>query len=441
MIVEHSNANGIAEIVNLICKDLPVKARNDSILDLRKKGRGCSTWISFSAIKEHPVTKGVNEILFCNAASLDTPYGVLFSSNTSWSDKPKCNLKQDPDEITGPLCGAAAFEWGKGKVVIVSDHNFLSNPNLYWGDHYRFLMNCMEWLGGKRFNVDFLWFCVGVGVLLVIGFASRKFPHLFCISFVTILASVVAVCLIVCIFYVSGPRHYNFFVYTGNDSDTDYMSKGLGGGYFTLYGQWTKEPQLRPWASGVLKKDCNALFLASPRQPFSESQMEIIDSYLARGKNVVYLATAASLKSDAGRQLCQKYGFEVCFEDKLRMKSTKSYNVVGPRELTDGIFRFYVDNVPGITVKGLNVLVYLADGTFSITKSPWDMDKHCYDILSEKRIGKGKVILFTPVEMFNNRAIRILHEDASDVVHQQMAEFLIRLAKYAIGDNSVVEPD
>lgn len=317
-LIEHTNAHYMEEVFNQLFKDLPVKARIDSIADLNQTMPLSPTWVDMPIIGKHPVTKGVKEYRFYNGGSLDTKHGVLFSSKTSWSDRANesarpihnGNKTRDPDELSGPLAGAAAFTHGKGKVVVISDHNAMSNPTMYWGDHYRFVMNSMDWLAGAKLNLDVVWIGLGLGLFATLFVTKKRWVPLVFFSRSTIGISLVSIVLVVLIAYWSKPASYDFFVHTGNQSAMKYMTK-RSGGFFTLYGQWTKEPQLRPWASRTLKSGYDGLILSAPRVQYSEKQLKIIDGYLSRGKTVAYLATIDSLESEAGTQLRKKFEFDV----------------------------------------------------------------------------------------------------------------------------------
>jgi len=434
-IAEHTNAHYMAEVMNLLFKDLPIRVREDSICDLEQPGPVSPDWVDLPIAKDHPVTKGVKEYRFFNGSSLDTPHGVLLSSDTSWSDKSNPedrpiqngNKERDPDEIAGPLAGVAAFGYGKGRVVVIADHNALSNPTLYWGDHHRFAMNTMDWLAGRRLNLDGLFIPAGLLALLGIYFTRRRWRPILHASRYTLLAAGIAACAAVAVFYLARPSYVDIFVHVGNNSDMKYMTKKKGG-FFTLYGQWTKEPNLRPWASRSLTSGYDALFLSAPRRAYSDPQMSIIDGYLHRGRTVVYLATIDSLESEAGDQLMNKFGFKADINRDLKMNGKKPLNVWGPRKWTDSIFRFYVHpDTPGVTVKGLDPVVYLTRGGYHISERQEHSGKHLFEVLSEKRVGRGKFMMVAPIEIWNDRGLNNLYTD-SDVVQQQMSEFAIRLA-------------
>ncbi len=444
-IIEHTDAHYMAEAYNRLYKELPVKARRDGICDLNQPPPISPSWVDLTSDENHPVNKGVREFRFYNGASLDTKHGVLFSMKTSWSDRydPESrpihngNKRRDPDELAGPLVGAAAFNYGKGRVVTIADHNAMSNPTMYWGDHYRFVMNSMKWLAGNRLNTD-IW--MGVAAILVLGagaFWRKKILHISSTTKKSVVVTMGTVVLLSIVLQLLQPPEYDFFVHTGNDSSMKYMTKRKNG-YFSVYGQWTKEPQLKPWASKTLKPGYDALFLSAPRKKYTEEQLGVVKGYLSRDKTVVYLATIDSLSSPAGDQLKSEFDFDVTIADEpASQKGRRPFIVHGPRDWTESIFRFYIDHKKkGVTVKrGIEPIVYLTKGNYHINEHGWKNTRHLFDILSQKKIGGGTLWLVAPMELFTDEHLKNLYQDA-DVVRQQMAEFIIRLGKFASGDHS-----
>jgi hypothetical protein len=448
-LIEHTDAHYMAEVFDELYKDLPVRVRRDSIGDIEQPGPLSPTWVDLSSNESHPTTKGVREYRFFNGASLDTPHGVLFSTGNSWSDRhnpddrpiQNGNKRRDSDELGGPLVGAAAFTYGRGKVVVISDHNAMSNPTMYWGDHYRFVMNSMAWLAGQRLNLDVFFVLFGIIVLGAGIYLPSRRPNWFpgAKQSIPIMGALIAAVVIYQL--ASRPVVYDLFIHTGNDSDMKYMTK-RSSGYFSLYGQWTKEPQLRPWASRKMKPGYDTLFLSAPKKPYSAEQLAIIDGYLGAGKIVVYLASKGSIASPAGEQLMKRFDFTVAIEENVTPKGRRSFNVYGPRAWTEGIFRAYIDkNFKAARVKkGLEPVVFITRGGFHIREKGWRNIKHQFDLLSEKRVGGGKLWVVMPIELFNDRTLKNLYSDA-DVVRQQMAEFVIRLAKLSVNDHSVYYED
>lgn len=444
IITEHTNAHYMAEVFNQLFEDLPVKVRRDSICDINQPGPVSPSWVDIPITRQHPITKGVSDYRFFNGASLDTPDGVLFSSQSSWSDTynekdspiHNGNELRDPNELSGPLPAAAAFEYGRGRIVVLADHNALSNPTLYWGDHYLFAFNSMKWLAGDRLNKDILFLVVGAfAALTLFGVrAACKFSRQ--ITKTTALINLVLLLACAIVYYQTRPKHYDLLIHTGKEPAMKYMTKKAAG-FFSFYGQFTKEPQLRPWASKQLKTGYDALFLSAPTKKYSPEEIQMIDDYLTRGKTVVYIATAASIRSDAGKQLQQKFAFKATIDASYKQKFHRQpMDVNGPRKWTEGIFRCYIyRDTPLIKVDGLKPIVSLSSGGFHISEKQWLRKTYSCDLLSEKNVGSGRLVLLAPAEVFNDRALGNLYENA-DVVREQMAEIVIRLAKYACNDYS-----
>lgn len=82
---------------------------------------------------------GVREVIFPMSNSL-----------TKYPANAKILLKAPATSSQPGAVLAAAFEFGKGRVVYVSDHVFLRPGNLERGDNARFLANILAWLGKKE---------------------------------------------------------------------------------------------------------------------------------------------------------------------------------------------------------------------------------------------------------------------------------------------------
>ena len=443
VIVEHTNCYRMGEIVNELLEPIPVKVRYDTIMDhYREKPNTRTTWVKLEPDLKHPITAGIGSVRFFNGASFETEQGILFSADTSWSDRynPESNpvfdgnRKRDPNEISGPFAGAAALAYGKGKVVVVGDHNPFSNNNLYYGGHYGFAVNSMKWLSKVRYNLDVFYVLIG-GLLLIGGFwlSVKK------------LSLVYPVLVIVLIFFIMVPATVlfalirpsgHFFVHTGKSSDCYFWSKQETE-YYTLYGQWTKEPQLYPWASETLRAGHDALILAAPMDSYSQSELKIIENYLGRGKNIVYLASIDSLKSAAGRQLMDVFDFNVSITSKRKSRyGMQPMNVRGDKEWTSGVCRFYVSKkLPEIKVENLEPLVGLSMGDYDYQADRKTDDAVIFDLISSKKIGRSRFYLVAPVEIFNNKGLSGISKEGT-IINEQMCELAIRIAKFACNDFS-----
>ena len=254
------------------------KARFDSICDDETADRSAPDWVRLPTLLPHPVTEGVKEYHFYNGCSLDTEHGVALSSPNAWSDayNPKDkpvnngNKKRDDGELAGPLAGIAAFEYGKWRVVVIADHNGLTNTELYVGDHHRFGMNAIRWLAHAEDRPELV---------------DWKYP--------------------------SG---YDILVHTGAGSEFALEQKSDKLSFRTTYGYWGKEPQLRPWAHSELRTGDEAMVLAAPTVAYTDSELGTIDAALAAGEPVIWFATRGSLAAPPARQLQDRYDFQVTTE-------------------------------------------------------------------------------------------------------------------------------
>jgi hypothetical protein len=395
---EHTNAHYMGDVFNRIAKDLPVKARFDAICDTELAHPSSPCWIAFADFTKHPVTEGVSDYSFYNGCSLDTEYGVIWSSNQSWSDRfnPKAapihngNKRRDNGEQPGPLAGVAAFEFGKGRVVVIGDHNALTNTALYKGDHHRFAMNAIRWLAHAEDRDELV---------------NWQYP--------------------------SG---YDILIHTGAGSDFKLHQKSGHGRFYTAYGFLSKEAHLRPWASKKLRADDELLILGAPTRAYEEKELEIIDQVLQAGKPVIWLATLKSLDSEAAMQLKERYGFSYTFRES-DIKGRRPYVVHGPKEWTHGIFRIFMTRgTPELHVEGLSPIVQLTWGSEHIEHKQWEREEVLNDLISVKEVGPGRFYLFTPFGVFDDNGLRGLYIEGADVVRQQMAELVLRTAKIALGD-------
>lgn len=401
--VEHTNAHYMSEVFNTLVKDMPIKARFDSICDTVTADPRSPDWMSFTKYTPHPVTEGVHDYSFDNGCSFETEFGVMWSSPESWSDKfdPKAqpvvhngNKKRDVGELSGPLAGVAAFEFGKGRVVVIGDHNGLTNNSLYLDDHHRFAMNAIRWLAHAEDRDELV---------------NWQYP-----------------------------AGYDLLIHTGADSEIDLHKKVRELGFRTFYGYLSKEPQLRPWASKTLRTGDDVLFLGAPRQQYSDDELNLIDQALAAGKPVIWLATLNSIRSAAGAQLKSHFEVAVSVVDDPDMQHAEPFEVHGPEEWTRGIFRIFLNpKTPQVHVEGLDPIVQLSWGTRHIQDKQWEKPDALIDLISVKEVGPGKLYVIAPFDLFDDRGLNELYTEGADVVRQQMAELMIRTAKIAIGDKTV----
>lgn len=117
--------------------------------------------------EKHFVTDGVRMISWSGGAPFtrESKGGIAFLSDKGYIDrgnyvtkKPRnhSNHVVDKGEYQGPgIPLVVALEVGKGRVIVVGDHNMFGTQWLGVGDNYRFTMNAMQWLAGREAEPPF----------------------------------------------------------------------------------------------------------------------------------------------------------------------------------------------------------------------------------------------------------------------------------------------
>jgi hypothetical protein len=433
---EHTNAHHMNDVFNRLFRELPLQARMDGITDRASQVRPFSAdWVVLSNSEDHPhpITEGVEEYMFFAGCSMETQNGVLFSPQTAWADKYRPHKpplypsdgKRQKHERRGLLPGVAALDHGDGRIVVTGDHNALSNPNFYWGDHYRFAMQSFEWLAARRFNWDALWILAGLLVALLYASGWRQRQHrVRNLALAGVLSALGAAN-----WYADQPKYRDILVYRGNKPGMKLLTKQKAG-YYSFHGLLTKEPDIRPWAWPQLEPGYDSVMLTAPTKPLDEDQMAIIDDYLAEGKSVVYLANRRSLESEAGKQLQERFAFNVTLSKGFEVPKGEHqvpFSVHGPPALVGGILRFWVrKGTPGLLVEGLDPIVSLTRGSRHVEDAAWLDEEPRIHLLSERAVGDGRFTLLAPMELFKTESLGDLY-DIEDPIQQQMSEFVLRV--------------
>jgi hypothetical protein len=399
--VEHTNAHGMADHWNPWMEGTGVRARNDSICE--PNGTLVSKdWVALETFTDHPIAEGIEVVYTCNGCSFDTEHGIGFSSADSWSDawtptdEPVFNGDnvRNPGELSGPLPGLFALDYGKGRIAGTCDHNLFANPTLFTGDHYQFLLNTMRWLGGEGAHTGLVPLSVvclfGLGML---GLAVRRpGASLLRVGTWTVIGFGVGAAAVADEYAEFGRRDVLF---TDTNSPAAKVRSKDKGDLFTFFEHVMKDPDTYAWLGRKIEPGYDALVLTAPTTALDDAQMSVVQGYLDDGLTVVYLATVASLDSDAGAQLLEQYGVAVSLE-RNRVRS-KSWDVVGPSELTAGVEKYPVSSRSPrsvVTGDGVEVLVRLVK------------DDASSDFISTKSVGPGRFVVIAPADLLANRIIR-----------------------------------
>ncbi|MBN1859741.1 caspase family protein [Candidatus Bipolaricaulota bacterium] len=108
--------------------------------------------------RDHAVTQGVVDFSTDWGTAIDS-YGdatvLLRTDADSWHDTANEGVR-DPGESGGPFVLGVALEYGSGRVVALSDNNFLDHAWDTLSGNKTLLMNAIEWLseGSRRLVID-----------------------------------------------------------------------------------------------------------------------------------------------------------------------------------------------------------------------------------------------------------------------------------------------
>lgn len=255
-IAEHNNAYDNAEVLNPLLKHFGVQIPAAYARDKR----GSEYCIGQHDIllrihheDNHPVNRKVRETSWLGGGPLETEHGIAFMSADGHLDfgnyitgKPSkhSNRQVDPGERKGPgIPLVAALEHGKGRVVVIADHNVMGVQWLGIADNYRFGMNVLAWLSHRESEQPHIADSPPAGVKL--GF---DLPHT-----------------------------------EWNPGIRDRR------GYHPMFINFSRDPRLFPMGLLELDEWADVLFLADPTQKYDDKDLAIIDGRLAKGERMVLL--------------------------------------------------------------------------------------------------------------------------------------------------------
>ncbi|MBW2278519.1 MAG: hypothetical protein JRF63_13580, partial [Deltaproteobacteria bacterium] len=257
VISEHNNAYDNAEVLNPMLEhfgvQIPASYARDKAPSKYAIGQHDILIRIHHETDNHPVNRKVRETSWLGGGPLETEHGIAFLSEHGHSDfgnyitgepDKHSNRRVDPGELTGsniPL--VAAVEHGKGRVVVIGDHNVMGVQWLGIADNYRFGMNVLAWLSHRENEDPHIADARPSGVLL--GF---DLPHT-----------------------------------EWNPGIRDRR------GYHPLFINFSRDPRLFPMGLLELDDPADVLFFADPTQQYNGADLEIIDGRLKQGQRMVLL--------------------------------------------------------------------------------------------------------------------------------------------------------
>jgi hypothetical protein len=402
---EHTNHHNIGDLFNSFMRDAGIQARFDSICE-DNGTKESKDWVGIKNFSKHPVTEGLEDVYFFNGCSLDTEFGVAFSNKNTWSDawNPEDppirngNNVYDEGEIKGPFTAIAARTFGKGRIVVTGDHNPFANPSLHMGSNERLLLNVMRWLGKPRLNKAFYYVAAAAIVLIALFLIVRRSRLLSVLSLLGYVGLGVAISGAAVGYQHHADREFRILFAEVNRPTHTARSKERKD-LWTLFEHILKTGDASVWLKYGIVPGYDALALVAPTQAFSEEQLRQVDDYLNRGKGVIYLATIGSLRAEAGRQLMKRFDLEVDFKAQTSRESSYSeFKLEGLGKIHRG-----VDKIP--FPKDLALTHVKGPGWSVVQKGVNGPDS--FDLIAEKQVGPGKVILISPTDLFEKKYIMI----------------------------------
>ncbi len=121
-----------------------------------------ASWIRLGTFSDHPMLRGIENMCMLDAGVVDARYGVVWSSKESWGDigstqsyalrdqgKTPGDGQPQPSEPKGPMAVVAARAFGRGRIVVLADPDFVGSTFLNYADHRRFWLQASLWCAIK----------------------------------------------------------------------------------------------------------------------------------------------------------------------------------------------------------------------------------------------------------------------------------------------------
>ena len=261
VISEHNNAYDNAEVLNPMLKhfgvQIPASYARDKAPSKYAIGQHDILIRIHHETDNHPVNRKVRETSWLGGGPLETEHGVAFLSEHGHSDfgnyitgepSKHSNRRVEPGEPTGPgIPLVAALEHGKGRVVVVGDHNVMGVQWLGIADNYRFGMNVLAWLSHR----------------------DEEQPH------------------------IADERPAGVLI--GFDLPHTEWNPGIRDrrGYHPFFINFSRDPRLFPMGLLDLDDPADVLLFADPTQPYDEADLRIIGDRLKNGERMVLLVDPA----------------------------------------------------------------------------------------------------------------------------------------------------
>lgn len=166
---EHHNSGLSSERLNPLLARFGLELTYGSIVD-EENAYASGAWHKYFDFTEHPITRGVRAVGVRTTGSIelenshpDRPIGLMTSSPSAFLDNWNPELREhrftgdfigQVDEPKGSFLAMAAALPGKGRLVLVGDHNMFDNLTLRYVDNLKLGLQAWNWLAGEKLDIS-----------------------------------------------------------------------------------------------------------------------------------------------------------------------------------------------------------------------------------------------------------------------------------------------
>ncbi len=164
---EHNNAGYSSERLNPLLSRFGIEMGYGCVVD-DANAFTTGAWHKCFDFSDHPVTANVRAVavrtggaLEINESHPDQPRGIVRSSKTAYLDHWNPDLPpaftgdfvRQPEEPEGAFFEMAVATPGKGRVVILGDHNIFDNLTLHYVDNLKCALQAWNWLAREKLDI------------------------------------------------------------------------------------------------------------------------------------------------------------------------------------------------------------------------------------------------------------------------------------------------
>lgn len=278
VIADHSNVYRHAERLAPLLAPMGIEVGYHTALD--SDAVAGSAWILIRNLAEHPTNEGIELLSFQTGGVLESQLGTAFLSEDGfgdfWDESNDegfyGNWRYDGDPSLEPR-GAdtpviAAGEYGAGRVLVVGDQNVYGDVWLHFADNFAHALNGFEWLARREDDATPLRAQPVRGLDLGVELVRSSYA----------------------------------------------LGQGTDDRYYGLFHHLNRHQGVTARAEGHLERARDAWLLPTPREDYSEADVEAVQAHLQAGKRVVVLFDVARLTGATVRllrALAPGFGFDV----------------------------------------------------------------------------------------------------------------------------------